>query len=284
MSGAENQSAMPVNQPAKTWSAPASRAVTTTSTGRASSAPVSASEPLPPFFIPPRARKGLSQFVKAARKKRPTASPAQAADSSAAADLPESEKNASTEPQKMRMKFTALTSPQPPSTQNTVSSPTPMARPMLYLFQRARFPRNSSTKAHSAAVNTAAPSAGPGLLLNRRFDRPSSVNTFRHSMPRQSAAGSIRHSRTPNTGFGLSSMLSIAALLGELQNVPGLAAQRAAERVECGKTHGFRLAGFEHGEICQGYADPVRELREAHLAPGEHDVEIYPYHGGHLRS
>src|SRR5699024_12039005 len=119
-----------------------------------------------------------------------------------------------------------------------------------------------------AAGTTAAPSAGPGLLPNTRFARPSAVNTSCQSMPRQSAAGSIRHSRAPNTGLGLSSRSSIAAVLREFEYVPRLAGERAAERVQSRKAHGLGLAGLEHGEVCQRDADFFRQLREAHLTLG----------------
>src|SRR5690606_32739155 len=58
------------------------------------------------------------------------------------------------------------------------------------------------------------------------------------------------------------------------QNVAGLAVQHAADRIERGEAHRLGAPVLEHGDIGRRDADGISELLHAHLAAGEHHVDV----------
>src|SRR5674476_804050 len=59
-----------------------------------------------------------------------------------------------------------------------------------------------------------------------------------------------------------------------LDEVSWLTIQRCADGVERGEADRAGLAGLEVAEVGHGDAHVLAELGQAHLAPGQHDVEV----------
>src|SRR5215469_12340874 len=66
------------------------------------------------------------------------------------------------------------------------------------------------------------------------------------------------------------------------QDVAGLAVERLAYPFQRLETHASDLAGLQERDILFGDADALGQFLRAHLARGQHDIEVN--YDGHLRS
>src|SRR5205814_2905935 len=58
------------------------------------------------------------------------------------------------------------------------------------------------------------------------------------------------------------------------QNIAGLAVQSFADRLHCRESDGFCFSVFQYGNIGHRNADLLGEFGDAHLPPGQHDVDV----------
>ncbi len=63
-------------------------------------------------------------------------------------------------------------------------------------------------------------------------------------------------------------------LLPILQDIPRLASQRFADRLQGGEPDRFCFAVFQDGDVGHGDADFVGELGDAHFSLRQHDVDV----------
>jgi hypothetical protein len=72
----------------------------------------------------------------------------------------------------------------------------------------------------------------------------------------------------------------VALFVHILENIAWLAFEYPAYFLECGEADGFGFTAFKYAHIGNGNAHPFAEFGKAHLATGQHDIEVYYY--GHI--
>ena len=59
------------------------------------------------------------------------------------------------------------------------------------------------------------------------------------------------------------------------QEIAGLTIQLPADRGQCGEPHSFDFSRLQEAEVGHRNSNALGQLRERHLSPDQHHVEIY---------